>query len=239
MAERRQGRRQLHGTKRSHPLGHANVKVGNIRNSPLSHSIALAVASPTVRPLPSIQGAAQRDHRLPGLGGSGNITEEDTSDNTIEFTVTLSRRLEAGEQVEVPLLVSGTGITDGIGGDFANVVLKSGTGLNRPVTCTLSNTNPRNPLLRFKGIDGSNPVQVATCIIDIWEDFKDEADTETLAIALRPDGNSANGFDLPTGQTNVAAAAGPDPDNNSFSVALLTLTFHRQATNHRQRRQSH
>ena len=199
---------------------------------PLRSQVPLYALSPVFN-------AAQRDHRLPGPGGSGNITEEDTSDNTIEFTVTLSRRLEAGEQVEVPLLVSGTGITDGIGGDFANVVLKSGTGLNRPMTCTLSNTNPRNPLLRFKGIDGSNPVQVATLVLTILEDFKDEADTETLAIALRPDGNSANGFDLPTGQTNVAAAAGPDPDNNSFSVALLTLTFHRQATNHRQRRQSH
>ena len=53
--------------------------------------------------------------------GSGDITEAGASDNTIEFTVTISRRLTAGEIVDVPVIPSGTGITDLVGGDYTGI----------------------------------------------------------------------------------------------------------------------
>ena len=104
--------------------------------------------------------------------GSGDITEAGASDNTIEFTVTISRRLTAGEIVDVPVIPSGTDITDLVGGDYTGIVFKDGTGLNRGVSLVYSGEGPSPPckvFLRFSGKDGGAPVQVATLVLDILE----------------------------------------------------------------------
>ena len=78
--------------------------------------------------------------------GSGAVTEGSTA----EFTVTLGRALAAGEIIDVPLSVSGTGVTTG---DWS-LALKTGTGLNTGVA--LSGEATATPSLRFSGAAAGN-----------------------------------------------------------------------------------
>ncbi len=129
---------------------------------------------------------------------------------TVEFTVSLGRALVAGEVVDVPLAVSGTGVTPS---DFG-LALKSGTGFNTGVT--LSRADTATPRLRFAG-EGA---ETATLELVPVDDGVDEGG-ETYTVALGPDGTGANGFDHPDLGTNLGrVGADPDPTLNRFAVAV-------------------
>ena len=138
--------------------------------------------------------------------GSGAVTEG----GTVEFTVTLGRALVAGEVVDVPLAVSGTGVTTA---DWS-LAKKSGTGLNTGVT--LSGTTTATPKVRFSGAGA----ETATLVLTATADAVAEPGGETWTVALGPDGDGANGFDHPDLGTNVGGGADPHATRNRFAVAV-------------------
>ena len=138
--------------------------------------------------------------------GTGAVTEG----ATVEFTVSLGRALVAGEVVDVPLAVSGTGVTPA---DWS-LALKSGTGFNTGVT--LSREDTATPRLRFAGAGA----ETATLELVPVDDGVDEGG-ETYTVALGPDGTGANGFDHPDLGTNLGrVGADPHPTRNRFAVAV-------------------
>ena len=118
---------------------------------------------------------------------------------TVEFTVSLGRALVAGEVVDVPLAVSGTGVTPA---DWS-LALKAGAGLNTGVT--LSRADTATPRLRF----ADEGAETATLELVPVDDGVDEGG-ETYTVALGPDGTGANGFDHPDLGTNLGRI-GADP----------------------------
>ncbi|MCY4280164.1 MAG: hypothetical protein OXC59_05560, partial [Acidimicrobiaceae bacterium] len=126
-----------------------------------------------------------------------------------EFTVTLGRTLVAGERVDVPLSLSGAGITIG---DFV-VALKTGAGLNTGVT--LTGTTTLAPTVQLAGA----AARTATLVLTAVDDSTDEDASETVTVEL---GNLA-GASL---GTNTAGGAAPYDDNNpnttenTFDVAI-------------------
>ena len=129
---------------------------------------------------------------------------------TVEFTVSLGRALVAGEVVDVPLAVSGTGVTPA---DWS-LALKAGAGLNTGVTPSRADT--ATPRLRFAG-EGA---ETATLELVPVDDGVDEGG-ETWTVALGPDGTGANGFDHPDLGTNLGrVGADPHPTRNRFAVAV-------------------
>ena len=129
---------------------------------------------------------------------------------TVEFTVSLGRALVAGEVVDVPLAVSGTGVTPA---DWS-LALKAGAGLNTGVA--LSRADTATPRLRFAGAGA----KTATLALVPADDGVDEGG-ETYEVALGPDGTGANGFDHPDLGTNLGrVGADPHPTRNRFAVAV-------------------
>ena len=129
---------------------------------------------------------------------------------TVEFTVSLGRALVAGEVVDVPLAVSGTGVTPA---DWS-LALKAGAGLNTGVTPSRADT--ATPRLRFAGAGA----ETATLELVPVDDGVDEGG-ETWTVALGPDGTGANGFDHPDLGTNLGrVGADPHPTRNRFAVAV-------------------
>ena len=129
---------------------------------------------------------------------------------TVEFTVSLGRALVAGEVVDVPLAVSGTGVTPA---DWS-LALKAGAGLNTGVA--LSRADTATPRLRFAGAGA----KTATLELVPVDDGVDEGG-ETYTVALGPDGTGANGFDHPDLGTNLGrVGADPHPTRNRFAVAV-------------------
>ena len=129
---------------------------------------------------------------------------------TVEFTVSLGRALVAGEVVDVPLAVSGTGVTPA---DWS-LALKAGAGLNTGVTPSRADT--ATPRLRFAGAGA----ETATLELVPVDDGVDEGG-ETWTVALGPDGTGANGFDHPDLGTNLGRiGADPHPTRNRFAVAV-------------------
>ena len=129
---------------------------------------------------------------------------------TVEFTVSLGRALVAGEVVDVPLAVSGTGVTPA---DWS-LALKAGAGLNTGVTPSRADT--ATPRLRFSGAGA----ETATLELVPVDDGVDEGG-ETWTVALGPDGTGANGFDHPDLGTNLGrVGADPHPTRNRFAVAV-------------------
>ena len=138
--------------------------------------------------------------------GTGAVTEG----ATVEFTVSLGRALVAGEVVDVPLAVSGTGVTPA---DWS-LALKAGAGLNTGVA--LSRADTATPRLRFAG-EGAGTATLKLVPVD---DGVDEGG-ETYTVALGPDGTGANGFDHRDLGTNLGrVGADPDPTLNRFAVAV-------------------
>ena len=138
--------------------------------------------------------------------GSGAVTEGGTA----EFTVTLGRALVAGEIIDVPLSVSGTGVTT----DDWSLLLKTGTGLNTGVA--LSGETTATPSLRFSGAAAETARLVLTAVVDgVAEDGG-----ETLSVALGPDDATANGFDRTSLATNVGGGADPDTGANAFTLTV-------------------
>ncbi|MYF19282.1 MAG: hypothetical protein F4218_01230, partial [Synechococcus sp. SB0677_bin_5] len=116
------------------------------------------------------------------------------------FTVTLGRELVAGEVIDVPLAISGPGVS----ADGHTLSLTSGTG------ATLSGTNRLTPTLRFSGAGA----QTATLELRPAA----ASTVERYRIALGPDGPGANGFDRAGLGTNVGGGADPHGIQNSFHV---------------------
>ena len=137
--------------------------------------------------------------------GSGAIYEAGKA----EFTVTLGRALIAGEIIDVPLAVSGNGITTG-DWSLATKAGASNTGV------TLHDAATATPRLRFSGAGA----RVATLELMATVDGVTESGGETLTFALGPDGAGSNGFDRGSLGTNVGGGADPHASNNSVSLTV-------------------
>ena len=127
-----------------------------------------------------------------------------------EFTVTLGRELVAGERIDVPLVLSGTGIT---ADDLERLSAKSGGNLNKGVT--LTGTATLTPTVIFQGAGA----RTATLILTPKEDNHIESN-ETLTVALGPDGKGTNGFDRSGMGTKVGGGANPHSSSKSFDVVI-------------------
>ena len=133
--------------------------------------------------------------------GSGAVSEG----GTVEFTVSLGRALVAGEIIDVPLSIGGTGVTTS---DWS-LAKKTGSSLNTGVT--LSGTSTSTPTVRFSGAGA----QTATLVLTPADDGPSEG-TETYRIAL---GSNA-AFDASSLGTNVGGGTDPHATSNDFSVQV-------------------
>ncbi len=133
--------------------------------------------------------------------GSGAVSEG----GTVEFTVTLGRALIAGETIDVPLSIGGTGVTTS---DWS-LAKKTGTSLNAGVT--LSGTSTATPTVRFSGAGARTATLELTPVVDGATES-----TETYTIAL---GSNA-AFDASSLGTNVGGGADPHATSNGFSVQV-------------------
>ncbi|MDE0648696.1 MAG: hypothetical protein OXI08_11830, partial [Cyanobacteria bacterium MAG IRC4_bin_6] len=122
--------------------------------------------------------------------------------STVAFTVTLGRALVAGEVIDVPLVVSGGGVS----ADDYTLSLTSGTG------ATLSGTGTLTPTLRFSGAGAEEAMLKLVPAAG--------STVERYTIALGPDGDGANGFDRAGLGTNVGGGADPHAQN-SFDVGAM------------------
>ena len=138
--------------------------------------------------------------------GTGTVTEG----ATVGFTVTLGRALVAGEVLDVPLAVSGTGVTPA---DW-RLALAAGTDLDTGVT--LAREDTATPRLRFAGAGA----RTATLALETVDDGLGEGGAETFTVALGPDGDGANGFDHARFGTNVGGGADPHPTRHRFTVEV-------------------
>ena len=140
------------------------------------------------------------DPTIVSLSGSGSLTEG--SPTTVDLTVTLGRALVDGERIDVPLVVSGTGVDNS---DY-RLTKKSGTGAK--LTGAASNT----PVIEFEG----GGAETAVLTVAVKDDKADEEETETLTIAL---GNDA-AFDHADLGTTVGGGADPHGTNNSSVITI-------------------
>ena len=151
------------------------------------------------------------DPTLVNLARTGSSAVDEGS--TVEFTVTLGRSLIAGEIIDVPLTVSGTNITTA---DWS-LAAKTGDDLNTGVT--LVNETTATPVVRFSDAAADTATLILTAVAD---NIPEAGGPETLTLALGPNDDTANGFDLNTRMTNVGGGADPDDDaaNNTFNVTI-------------------
>ena len=139
--------------------------------------------------------------------GTDTVTEGDA----VGFTVTLGRALVAGEVLDVPLAVSGTGVTPA---DW-RLALAAGADLDTGVTLTREAT--ATPRLRFAGAG----TRTATLALETVDDGRGEGGAETFAVALGPNSRTdPNGFDHARFGTNVGGGADPHPTRNRFTVEV-------------------
>ena len=144
---------------------------------------------------------------------SGNIAEggAGTKENA-EFSVTLGRNLVAGEKIEVPLSLSGTGVT----ADDVNIAKKSGATINKGVA--VGSGDSTTPTVTFTG-HGTDTIQTATLLLTSPTD-SDTDSAETITVALGPDDTSTIGFEHSDRATNVSGGADRHSTNNSFNVSV-------------------
>ena len=132
--------------------------------------------------------------------GSGAVTEG----GRVEFTVTLGRALVAGETIDVPLSISGTGVTTG---DWSlgakSGAANTGVGLRDVGTAT--------PKVRFSGAGA----QTATLELTPTNEGTTEG-AETFTIAL----GSNTAFDAAALGTDVGGGADPHGTANAFTVVV-------------------
>ncbi len=141
---------------------------------------------------------------------SGSISVISEGERLV-FDISLSRALTAGETIDVPLSIGGTGVTT------ADWSLIAGTGfLNRPGV-TLSGETTPTPQVRFAGAGTQSAILILTAADD---DTAEGGGSETYTIALGPDGGGANGFDRATLNTNVGGGADPSSTTNSINVRV-------------------
>ena len=181
-----------------------NASVGNYTiGSPSTLSIPVIDGDPTIVSLARVD--------------SGSIAEGGTSAKaSAEFTVSLGRNLVAGETIEVPLVLSGTGVT----ADDVNIAKKSGATINKGVA--VGSGGSLTPTVTFTGHD-TDTVQTATLLLTSPTDSDTDA-AETITVALGPDDTTTNGFDKSTRATNVGGGADRHSTNNSFNVSVDSET---------------
>ena len=143
---------------------------------------------------------------LARTGGTGGIEEGEN----VEFTVTLGRSLIAGEIIDVPLIVSGSVTTE----DWS-LAAKTGGSLNTGVT--LVNEMTASPVVRFSGANAQTTTLLLTAAAD---NTAEAGGPEMLTLALGPNDDTANGFDLNTRMTNVGGGADPDGTDNTFNITI-------------------
>ncbi|MXW47746.1 MAG: hypothetical protein F4Z97_03720, partial [Gammaproteobacteria bacterium] len=142
--------------------------------------------------------------------GSGAISEG----GSVGFTVSLGRVLVAGEIIDVPLSISGSGV---VPADW--LLVKNPGSANTGVR--LINSRTAKPAVRFAGAGA----ETATLLLEAAVDNTDEGDgTEIFEVALGADGTVANGFDRTSLQTNVGGGADPHETDNAFSVTVSDAT---------------
>ena len=129
---------------------------------------------------------------------------------SVEFSVSLSRPLVAGEIVDVPLAVSGD--SSNVRTDDWSLTLASGAGVNKGVT--LSGESTTTPKISFAGAG----VQTATLVLSALLNI--DTGTETLTVGLGPNGMGVNGFDRLALATNLGGGADPSSSTSSFSVTV-------------------
>ncbi len=141
-----------------------------------------------------------------GEVGDGVISEG----AEIFIGINLSRALAAGETIDVPLSIGGTGVTTA---DWSLII--SVVGPNTGVT--LSGQTTPTPQVTFAGAGA----RIANLRLVTAEDNTAEGDgSETYTIALGPNGGGANGFDRATLNTNVGGGADPSSTANSFNARV-------------------
>ena len=122
--------------------------------------------------------ARDNDPTTVTLARSGTANAIGENGGVATLTVTLGRRLRAGETVTAPLTVTGTGIS---ASDYT-LALASGSNLNSGVTLnTASPHSAATPAVVFSGHD-TNTVQTATLTLTAVEDTNDEGTSETLTV---------------------------------------------------------
>ncbi len=145
--------------------------------------------------------------------GTGAVSEV----GTIGLTVSLSRPLIAGEIIDVPLAIGGTGVTT----DDWSLAPFPGDGFNTGVTLSAQTT--AMPQLRFSGVGAQTAILVLSPTFD---DTAEGGGTETYTIALGPNDNSANGFDHASRGTNVGGGADPHASANTIDVMVTDAVTH-------------
>ncbi len=181
-----------------------NASVGNYTiGNPSTLSIPVIDGDPTIVSLARVD--------------SGNIAEGGTSAKAnAEFTVTLGRQLVAGETIEVPLILSGTGVT----ADDVNIAKKSGAMINKGVA--VGSGGSTTPTVTFTGHD-TDTVRTATLLLTSPTD-SDTDSAETITVALGPDDTSTIGFDNASRATNVGGGADPHSTAKTFDVSVDSET---------------
>ena len=118
--------------------------------------------------------------------------------------VELGRTLEAGERVDVPLVLSGSGIT------------LSDFGLSSRVRRVLAafHNDSLTPVITL-----TDDVQHGFLVVSPEEDDVDEGGSETLTVSLAP----AAQFDAGDLETNVGGGAEPHGAQNSIEVVILDV----------------
>ena len=132
--------------------------------------------------------------------GNGAVTEG----GTVELNVTLARALVAGETIDAPLAIGGTGVTTG---DWS--LGKKSDATNTGVT--LLDAGTTTPKVRFEGAGA----QTATLELAATADGTAES-TETFTIALGSD----SAFDDTALGTNVGGGADPHGTDHTFDVTV-------------------
>ena len=139
------------------------------------------------------------------------VVEEGTSDNdieggTIEFTVSLSRALGAAERVDVPLVISGTGVE---ADDFAALALAHGETLNTGVQ--LRNRRTLGPVVVFSGAGAR------TATLELGPDDRKLETPQREDVTVAVGGNAALAAQRRTTVTDLAR----HPVDNSFDVTVV------------------
>ncbi len=132
--------------------------------------------------------------------GTGAVTEG----GTVELDVTLGRALVAGETIDVPLAIGGTGVT---AGDWSLAPKPGATNTG----VTLLDAGTTTPKVRFEGAGA----QTATLELTATADGTAEG-SETFTIALGSD----SAFDEAALGTNVGGGADPHGTDNTFDVTV-------------------
>ncbi|MDE0580847.1 MAG: hypothetical protein OXI29_13355, partial [bacterium] len=145
------------------------------------------------------------DPTVAALSRSGS--EPAVAGSAVTFTVTLGRALVAGETIDVPLAISGTGVS----ADGFTLTVTGGTG------ASLSGTGTLTPVLAFSGAGAQTATLALVPALD--------GIATLYRVALGPDGPVVNGFDRPGLGTNVGGGADPDATRNRFDVEVTAASL--------------